>query len=200
VVFVALGLAEHRTARVIAVLVLGATIASVVHQQLAGTLVSPAATWVYTVVIDVAPVLAMAAFHRDAPPARRLPWLLALPAWYLLVSVPVLAVELSGHAAWVPDVAGRCCLLVSLVCLFHAARVWSGRAGTGVWSLTLLLVAAVTGLYRIISLPIFARDPHLIKVGLVELIVLAVAAALVAPDAVRSQSALPAPPPYRQVG
>jgi hypothetical protein len=200
VVFVALVLADHRTARVIAVLVLGATIASVVHQQLAGTLVSPAATWVYTVVIDVAPVLAMAAFHRDAPPARRLPWLLALPAWYLLVSVPVLAVELSGHAAWVPDVAGRCCLLVSLVCLFHAARVWSGRAGTGVWSLTLLLVAAVTGLYRIISLPIFARDPHLIKVGLVELIVLAVAAALVAPDAVRSQSALPAPPPYRQVG
>ena len=78
--------------------------------------------WAYMVVIDVAPVLAMAAFHRDAPPVRRWPWLLALPAWYLLVSVPVLWAELSGHAAWVPDVAGRCCLLLSLVCLFHAAQ------------------------------------------------------------------------------
>ena len=199
-VFVALVVADHRTARVIAGLVLGATVASVVHQQLAGILVSPAATWTYTVVIDVAPVLAMAAFHRDAPPVRRWPWLLALPAWYLLVSVPVLAAELSGHAAWVPDVAGRCCLLVSLVCLFHAARVWSGRAGTGVWSLTLLLVAAVTGLYRIISLPIFAQDSHLMMVGLVELVILAAAAALVAPDAIRSQGALPAPPAYRQLG
>ena len=122
VVFVALLLADYRIARVGAVLVLGATVASVVHQQLAGTLVSPAATWAYTVVIDVAPVLAMAAFHRDAPPVRRWPWLLALPAWYLLVSVPVLWAELSGHAAWVPDVAGRCCLLLSLVCLFHAAQ------------------------------------------------------------------------------
>jgi hypothetical protein len=151
-------------------------------------------------VIDVAPVLAMAAFHRDAPPVRRWPWLAALPAWYLLVSVPVLAVELSGHAAWVPDVAGRCCLLVSLVCLFQAARIWSGRAGTGVWSLTLLLLAAVTGLYRIFSLPIFAQDPHLIMVGLVELLILAVTAALVAPDAVRSQTARPAPLGVHELG
>jgi hypothetical protein len=66
-----------------------------------------------------------------------------------------------------------------------------------VWSLTLLLLAAVTGLYRIISLPIFAQDPHLIMVGLVELLILAVAAALVAPDAVRSQTAAPAPLRYQ---
>jgi hypothetical protein len=171
----------------------------VLHRQQAGTLASPGANWAYTVVIDIVPVVAMAAFHRDAPPVARWPWLLALPAWYLLVSVPVLAAELSGHAAWVPDVAGRCCILVTLVCLFNAARVWSGRAGTGVWSLTLLLVAAVTGLYRIFTLPIYAEDPHLIKVGLVELLILAVAAALVAPDAVRSQTAMPAPA-YRQPG
>ena len=106
---------------------------------------------------------------------------------------------MSGHAAWVPDVAGRCCLLVSLVCLFHAARVWSGRAGTGVWSLTLLLLAAVTGLYRITSLPIFAQHPHLIMVGLVELLILAATAALVAPDAVRSQTATPAPLGYQEL-
>jgi len=200
VVFVALVVVEYRTARVGAVLVVGATVASVVHQQLAGTLASPAVTWAYTAVIDVGPVLAMAAFHRDAPPVRRWPWLLALPAWYLLVSVPVLAAELSGHSAWVPDVAGRCCLLLSLVCLFQAARVWSGRAGRGVGSLTLLLLAAVTGFYRVITLPIFAHDPHLIMVGLAELLILAVAAALVVPDAVRSQTAAPASPAYQELG
>ena len=86
-------------------------------------------------------------------------------------------------------------------CLAQAARVWSARSeDSGVWSLTLLLVAAVTGLYRIISLPIFAQDSHLMMVGLVELVILAAAAALVAPDAIRSQGALPAPPAYRQLG
>jgi hypothetical protein len=199
VVFVALLLADYRTARVLAVLVVGADAANVLHQQLAGTLASPFSNWGYLAVLDVAPVLAMAAFHRDAPPIRRWPWALGLPAWYLLVSVPVLWAELSGHAAWVPDVAGRCCLLLAGVCLFHAARVWSGRAGAGVWSLTLLLLAAVTGLYRLISLPPFAQDPHLIKVDLVELLILAVAAALVAPDAIRSQTAAPALLGYQEL-
>jgi hypothetical protein len=199
VVFVALLLADYRTARVLAILVVGADAANVLHQQLAGALVSPFASWAYVAVIDVAPVLAMAAFHRDAPPIRRWPWALALPAWYLLVSVPVLWAELSGHAAWVPDVSGRCCLLLAVVCLFHAVRVWSGRTGTGVWSLTLLLLAAVTGLYRLISLPAIGQDPHLIKVGLVELLILAVAAGLVAPDAVRSQAAVPARLGYQEL-
>jgi hypothetical protein len=200
VVFVSLVLVDYRAARFIAVLVVGADVATVLHEQLAGTLASPFATWSSLVVLDLVPVLALTAFHRDAPPVARRPWLLALPAWYLLVSVPALAAELSGHAAWVPDVAGRCCLLVSLLCLFHGARVWSGRAGAGPWSLTLLLLAAVTGLYRLTSLSLFVHDGHLLKVSLVELLILAAAAALVAPDAVRSQEAMPAPPAYRQLG
>jgi hypothetical protein len=197
VVFAALLLVDYRTARVLAVLVVGADVASVLHQQSAGLLASPLVTWSYLVLIDVGPVLGMAAFHRDAPPPCRRPWLLALPAWFLLVSVPVLAAELTGHQAWVPDVAGLCCLLVGLLCLVQAAWTRSGRArGDGVWSLTLLLLAALTALDRITSLPLYARDPHLIKVSLVELLILAAAAALVAPDAVRSQGALPAPPAY----
>jgi hypothetical protein len=63
-----------------------------------------------------------------------------------------------------------------------------------------VLLAVVTGLYRVISLPLFLQDPHLIKVDLVELLILAVAVALVAPDAVRSQSAMPAPPAYPRLG
>jgi hypothetical protein len=68
-----------------------------------------------------------------------------------------------------------------------------------VWSLTLLLLAAVTGLYRLISLPTFAQDPHLIVVGLVELLILAVAVAPVVPDAVRSQTPAPAPLGYQEL-
>ena len=151
----------------------------------------------------------MAAFHRDAPPVARRPWLLALPANYLLVSVPALAAELTGHGAWVPDTPGLCCILVAVLCLAHAPRAWSGRAGPGVWSLTLVLLAAVAGVYRVVSLGDYLRDPHLIyylegphliDVGLAELLILAAAAALVAPAAARTQTALPAPPPRPQLG
>ena len=76
VVFVALVLVDYRTARVVAVLVVGA------DRRQRGPSSSWPAPWCrrarrgrYTVVIDVAPVLAMAAFHRDAPPVRRWPWL-----------------------------------------------------------------------------------------------------------------------------
>jgi len=200
VVFAALLMVDYRTARVLAILVVGADTASVLHQQLAGLLVSPAATWSYVALIDLTPVLAMAAFHRDAPPVARKPWLLALPAWYLLVSVPMLAAELSGHAAWVPDVAGRCCLLVTLLCLVHVPRAWSDRPGAEVWSLTLLLLAGVAAIYQVSSLPLYAQDSHLMTVSLVELLILGIAAALVAPNAVRSQGPAPAPPAYRPLG
>jgi hypothetical protein len=203
VVFVSLLLASYRTARTLAVLVVVADVASLAHLQLNGLLAAPYApfvNWTHLVLFDVAPVVAMAAFHRDAPPPPRRPWLLALPAWYLLLSVPALAAELNGHAAWVPDDAGLCCLLVGLLCLVHAVRIWSGRAGTGVWSLSLVLIAVVAGLYRMTSLAFYLYDGHLLRVSLVELLILAVAVMLVAPDAVRSQSALPAPSVRRQPG
>ena len=196
VVFVALVLGDYRVARVIAVLAAAAGLAAVLHGQLAGLLLSPFASWAHWVLTGLAPVLAMAAFHRDAPPAARRPWLLALPAFYLLVSVPLLAAGLTGHGAWVPDTPGVCCILVALLCLAHAPGAWSGRVGTGVWSLTLVLLAAVAGLNRITSLAVYRQDPHLIKVGLAELLILAAAAALVAPDAARAQAATSAPPPY----
>jgi hypothetical protein len=112
----------------------------------------------------------------------------------------VLAAELTANSAWVPDIPGQCCILASLLCLAHAPRAWSGRADTGVWSLTLLLLAAVTGLYRLTSLAVYVQDPHLMHVSLAELIILAVAAGLVAPDAARAPTATPSPPLYPQVG
>jgi hypothetical protein len=62
------------------------------------------------------------------------------------------------------------------------------------WSLTLTLLAAVAGAYRIVTLGGYLHDPHLIKVSLAELLILVAAAALVAADAARAQAATPTPP------
>jgi hypothetical protein len=67
-----------------------------------------------------------------------------------------------------------------------------------VWSLTLTLLAAAAGTYRIITLSGYWHDPHLIKVSLAELVILAAPAALVAPDAARAQAPTPAPPRHRR--
>ncbi len=105
VVFVALLLADYRTARVLASLVVGADAASVLHQQLAGTLRRRSRLG-RTGRARPRPGPGDGRVPPGRPAVRRRPWLLALPAWYLLVSVPLLSAELSGHAAWVPDVPG----------------------------------------------------------------------------------------------
>jgi hypothetical protein len=63
-----------------------------------------------------------------------------------------------------------------------------------------MLLAGVAGAWRIVSLGSYVHDPHLIKVGLAELLILLAAAALVAPDAARAQTATSAPPLYPQPG
>jgi hypothetical protein len=202
VIFVALVLGHYRTARVIAVLAIVPDLVWLLQGQFTRAFqAAPIGPWAFWVLFNLAPVLAMAAFHRDAPPAARRPWLLALPAGYLLVAVPELVVQATGNSAWLPDSSGLFCLLVSLACLAHAPRALSRRtAGTGVWSLTLTLLAGVAGAYRIASLSDYRHDPHLIAVSLAELLILAAAVALVAPDAARAQAATPAPPAHPHPG
>ena len=67
-----------------------------------------------------------------------------------------------------------------------------GSAGSGAWSLTLALLAADAGAYRIFSIADYPQDPHLIAVSLAELVILVAAVALVVPDAVRAQAGAPA--------
>lgn len=198
VIFVALVLGYFRTARVIAGLaILPGLIWLLQGQFTRAFAVAPIGPWAFWVLLNLVPVLAMAAFHRDAAPAARLPWLVALPASYLLVAVPELVVQATGNAAWLPDHSGLFCLLTSLACLAHAPRALSRRAAnSGVWSLTLALLAVVTGTYRIASVSDYRHDPHLIVVSLAELLILAAAVALVAPDAARAQAAAPPAHPH----
>ncbi|HXL88197.1 MAG TPA: hypothetical protein VN969_04320 [Streptosporangiaceae bacterium] len=198
-IFIVLVLGHYRAAQAAAVLVIVPDLVAVLQAQLAGNLPSRFGPWAYWILLNLAPVLAMSAFHRDAPPVARRAWLLALPAGFLLVSVPLLAVQMTAHFAWMLDTPGQCCLLVALACLAHTPRARSSRPGTGVWSLTLTLTAALAGLYRIATLGDYLHDPHLVKVSLAELLILVAAAALVAPDAARTQAAIPAQPPFRRL-
>ena len=195
VIFVTLALGHYRTARVLAALAIVPGLAALLQAQLTGIMPALFGPWVWWVLFNLALVVAMTAFHRDAPPLARWPWLLALPAGYLLVFGPVLALLATGNSAWLPDFPGLCCLLAALACLAHAPRAWSRQAtGSGVWSLTLTLLAAVAGAYRIATLTAYQHDPHMIAVSLAELVILVAAAALVAPDAARAQTATPVPP------
>ena len=171
-VFVTLALGYYRTARVLAALAIVPGLVALMQAQLTGIMPAPFGAWAFWVLFDLAPVLAMTAFHRDARPAVPRRWLLALPAGYLLVYGPLLALQVTGNSAWLPDFPGLCCILVSLACLAHAPRAWSRQAaGTGPWSLTLVLLAAVAAAYRIFTLASYLHDPHLITVSLTELLI-----------------------------
>jgi hypothetical protein len=200
-IFIFLVLGQYRAARVIAMPAIVPGLVSLLQVQLTGNPAPAFGPWAFWILLDLAPVLAMAAFHRDAPPASSRRWLLALPAGYLLVAVPVLALQATGRSAWLPGTSGLCCILVCLACLAHTPRARSLRfAGSGVWSLTLTLLAAIAGIYQVVSLGDHLHDPHLIVVNLAQLLILLVAVALVAPDAVRALSATPAPSPHLHPG
>jgi len=203
VIFLALVLGHHRTARAIAALAVATELVVLLQAQFADILPRPLGTWSSWFLVSLAPVLAMAAFHQDAPPTARRPWLLALPGYYLLVPVPLMVIQVTGNQAWLPDSAGLGCLVVGLACLAHAPRALSRSrqaAGCGVWSLALTLLAAVAGAWRIVTLGNYVHDPHLMRVSLAELVILLAAVAVVAPDAARAQMPAPAPPPYPHPG
>jgi hypothetical protein len=200
VAFVTLVLGDYRTARVLAALAIVPGLAALLEAELTGIMPGPFGPWAFWVLLDLAPVLAMTAFHRDARPAVPRLWLLALPASYLLVYGPLLTLQATGNSAWLPDFPGLCCVLVSLACLAHAPRAWSRQAaGTGLWSLTLVLLAAVAGAYRIVTLTGYLNDSHLTAVSLAELLIMLAAIALVAPDAARAPTVMPATRPYPHV-
>jgi len=198
VAFVSLVLRYYRIGQVFAALAIVPDLVWLVQGQFTGRLPTPyIGPWAFWVLLSLCPVLAMTAFQRDAPVSPRWPWLLALPANYLLVVVPLLALRLTGNSEWVPDFSGLYCMLVALACVAHAPRAWSRQAASsGVWSLTLFLLAVDAGAYRMFSIADYLHDPHLITVSLAELLILVAAVSLVAPDAARAQAGRSEPPPY----
>jgi hypothetical protein len=163
VAYIALVLGYYRTAQVSAVLAIGPDLVYLLHYP---------GWWTWWTLFDLVPVLAMAAFHADAPPVTRRSWLSALPVGFVLVAVPVIALQASGDASWL-NRPGLYCILVTIACLAHALSARSRRSvGSGEWPLALILLAAAAGSYQIVGL---VDDPHLPTAGVTELLILAVA-------------------------
>ena len=80
VVFVALVLGYYRPARVIAALAIVPNLVWLLRGEFTGAFPAvPFGPWAFWILINLVPVLAMTAFHRNAPAAERRRWLLALP-------------------------------------------------------------------------------------------------------------------------
>jgi hypothetical protein len=194
--FVALALGRYyRTAQVIAALAIIPDLVWLLQGEFTRAFQGPSlGPWAFWILLNLVPVLAMTAFRRDTPPDARWPWFVALVVAYLLVAVPLTALQTRGNSAWVPDTAGLYCVLVALACLAHVPRAWSRRTlRSGVWSLTLTLLAAEAGAYRVLSLTDYLHDSHQIRVSLAELLILVLAVGLIVPDATRAQAATHAP-------
>lgn len=163
VAYIALVLGYYRTAQISAVLAIGPDLVYLLHYP---------GWWTWWTLFDLIPVLAMAAFHADAPPVTRRRWLSVLPVSFVLVAVSVIALQASGDASWL-NRPGLYCILVTIACLAHALSARSRRnAGSGEWSLALILLAGAAGSYQIVGL---VDDPHLPAAGVTELLILAVA-------------------------
>lgn len=195
VIYVALILGYYRTAQVTAVLAIIPDLINLLQQRFTHHQPSQSGPWAGLILLDLAPVLAMAAFHRGAPPVARRPWLLALPAGFVLVAVPILAAQMTGHDSWVPGYPGLACILAAIACLIHAPGARSRRTmDSSIWSLALTLLAAVASLVRFAWLIDQLHDPGLMTAGLAELLVMAAAVMLVA----RTPSAPRPPSPHHR--
>jgi hypothetical protein len=85
------------------------------------------------------PVLALAAFHRDAPPVRWPPWLIALPVAVAAEAAAFLAQPADPRIMPLLDWPAMICLVLVVAALVHLA--WPRRAAA--WSLALALLGAI---------------------------------------------------------
>jgi hypothetical protein len=73
--FAALVLGHYRTAQVIAALAIVPDLVWLLQGELIGAFRGPSVgPWAFWILLELAPVLAMTAFHRDAPPTARWTW------------------------------------------------------------------------------------------------------------------------------
>lgn len=149
---------HRRTARALAVSALLPQLVSFGVALHATDVVSLAshASWL---LLAAVPVLATAAFHRDAPAIRARPWLLALPVGVGIVTVTlILAQSLAVFWFDLPGLAGVSTAAAGLAYLAAPNIGWGGRSAS--WSIALSVVAAeVLGL-QAVTLEDYLRLAH----------------------------------------
>lgn len=96
------------------------------------------------------PVLALVAFHEQAPPVRPRPWLVALPVGTALVTVVLLLTQYPGSGNLV-DWPGLACGAVFAAALAYQVAPTVGW-GSPSWPAALVLLAAATLVLRVMTL------------------------------------------------
>jgi hypothetical protein len=118
----------------------------------------PFTSWV-SLLLDLGTLLALAAFHRDAPPVRRRPWLIALPVGIAFVLGTMLPEQI---AVWpVADWLGLFCVAVAVAAALHLAAPTFGRLRPSSWSLGLTLAAVAVLALRVSTLVEYGLAPGL---------------------------------------
>ena len=171
---------QRRLGQLLAVLAIVITDTAMVLSGILLNTISGAAN----VVLNLALAMALLAFHRDAPPVRWRPWLLALPVGIIVqTGLLLLTLPADWHTFPLLDGPAVCCLALAIAAMVHL--VGPGR-GTPSWSLALALLAAAVFALRALTLldlvqfaPVTQRST-LLALGIVEAgVVLAVAIPLV---------------------
>jgi hypothetical protein len=185
-------LAGHVTAarRLAALAMLPAAVAAVlatvdlwhVNPELASTL------W-FSLLLDALLLLAMTAFHRDAPAVRPRPWLVAFAVGVALMPAVVLLAQPTHDGALLFDFTAAACLALVVAGTIHLGR--SRR--TACWTHALATLALVMLVVRVVTLLQHLLLGHDSRPALVLLIGVAEAGAVLAvgvPLAVRTVRAL----------
>jgi hypothetical protein len=104
------------------------------------------------------PILALAAFHRDAPPVEPRPWLVALPVGVaLLFAVALLSQPAAGQNPLI-DPPGLWCVGLTVAAVIHLLASAAGRGShTPPWPLALALLALAAFGLRAITLLEYLR-------------------------------------------
>lgn len=176
--YLALLFGQRRVCQLLAVLAIVTAGAALVLDHLQPLTISTIAYAMF----DVALVLALLAFHRDAPPPRRRPWLLALAIGITVQAGLPLTQPTDPHTFPLLDWPAICCLALVIAATTHLAG-WKRR--TPSWSLALALLAAAILSLRTLTLTDYvhaapdAQRSTLLTLGILETgAVLAVAVTL----------------------
>nr|QLJ99925.1 hypothetical protein HZU44_07550 [Micromonospora carbonacea] len=151
--YIELVLGSRRVAQAVALLAIVPSAITTAVEQAARDVPLSASPWAM-LLIDVFLPVAMAAFHHDAPPVQRRPWLLALPIGILLVPVPLFTIQAIEPALRLLDWPGLSCVAVTVAIMVHLTVRGSRRpSGTLPWSLAFTLLAVTALALRTVTLP-----------------------------------------------
>ncbi len=147
--------------------------------------------------VAAVPVIALAAFHQQAPPVQPRPWLIALPVGTVLVTFVLLLTQYPGSGILVDWPALACAAVFGAALAYQLAPTW----GSPSWPTALVLLALTALVLRAATLlddlqytAVPERDP-LITAAVLEIVAVLIVAVPLAVRAARTLRDLPAAAP-----